>query len=116
MNRSAPRGNRAAPVRVAIQPGPDSETERLTKKCRDPSCLSRTRLSLLADRLAGGLLSPFTCADCGQLAIDPCGRNKKRQFLCPQCADVVMARSQLVHNRVSPEWQCHLPGPERKAV
>jgi hypothetical protein len=44
-------------------------------------------LALIADRYARLLLEPFTCAGCGERALDPIGRNGKREFLCQGCAD-----------------------------
>jgi hypothetical protein len=43
--------------------------------------------SLLAERLAQDLLTPFRCAACNALALDPQGRNNKREHLCGSCAD-----------------------------
>jgi hypothetical protein len=45
------------------------------------------RRQMLATRFGAGLLSLFVCARCRRLAVDPCGRFGRREFLCDDCAD-----------------------------
>jgi hypothetical protein len=40
-----------------------------------------------AKRFSLGLLSPFPCALCGVISVDPLGRNTKHEWLCGGCAD-----------------------------
>jgi hypothetical protein len=42
---------------------------------------------LLFQRVAIGLLSPFQCARCGQVAFDPIGWNGHGKPLCEPCSD-----------------------------
>jgi len=55
---------------------------------RDQSCANiRNAFQRVACRWRARLLEPFECFACGALALDPCGRFGKRQFLCSNCAD-----------------------------
>jgi hypothetical protein len=50
------------------------------------SHLGRQR-RLLRARFNSGLLRPFICSRCHRVALDPIGRNGKREFLCESCSD-----------------------------
>jgi hypothetical protein len=42
---------------------------------------------LLTRRYSEGLLAPFSCAECGVVALDPVGWNGTYKPLCDRCAD-----------------------------
>src|SRR5258707_15342778 len=49
---------------------------------------------LLAERYAGGLVSPFRCSGCGQETLDVLGWDGKRRPLCDACSDGLTMEAQ----------------------
>jgi len=88
VTRAAPPGNNAG--RLGLNPDRTRKLKRFLRRedYRMAADSARTRhLALIADRYARLLLEPFTCAGCGERALDPIGRNGNREFLCRACAD-----------------------------
>ena len=82
MSRAAPPGNENG-----ARQGADPKTKKLGRSyCTHRLSASFRYLSLLAHRHANGFLTPFRCSGCGALALDPCGRNNKEEWLCWRCA------------------------------
>jgi hypothetical protein len=54
--------------------------------------LAYTRL--IVSRCSQGLLEPFRCAVCGNMALDPIGWNGPQEPLCARCADPVEEREE----------------------
>jgi hypothetical protein len=81
----------------AAPPGNDTDASdgaRIKTQYLDSRKYRRARVSanqeylrIIASRYANDLLTPFRCAVCGVIALDPLGRNEKREFLCAGCAD-----------------------------
>jgi hypothetical protein len=56
------------------------------RKYRRAPVYTSAYIRLLLTRYASGLLSPFKCANCGALALDPIGRTSKHTWLCDSCS------------------------------
>lgn len=82
----------------------DSPPEKAKDACQGVSRKSSTSISeesvsdetnivnphsrILADRWLRGELTPFECAICGGLELDPHGRNGKHEHLCERCSQI----------------------------
>jgi hypothetical protein len=79
LDTGPPNGNGA-------RQGADPKTENPLRSYRTHKLSASFRyLSLLANRYAHGLLAAFHCSSCGGIALDPCGRNNKGEWLCGRC-------------------------------
>jgi hypothetical protein len=79
MSRAAPPGNETPPGRG--QATQWARSKKLAGEYLPHGYFASDYLSLLAERLSQGLLSPFHCSGCTRLAIDPIGFNGRGQPL-----------------------------------
>jgi hypothetical protein len=83
--------SRAAPPSTKKRPAPLARNaDRVNRipitSSHRPSQSARSYQLRVRHRLLCGLLTPFRCSSCGELAFDPLGRNSKHEFLCGRCA------------------------------
>jgi hypothetical protein len=82
---TGPPGNGTSP---AVNRGRKTATKLRRVYSKPPLSASLQYASLIAHGYAQGLLEPFHCSCCGQVALDPVGRNEKREHLCESCLEV----------------------------
>jgi hypothetical protein len=80
---TGPSGNGTSP---ALNRGRKTATKLLRFYSKPLLSASLHYASLIAHRYAHGLLTPFRCAVCGVMSLDPIGRNEKREHLCESCS------------------------------
>jgi len=73
------------PGRLASNPDPLNRVQ--STSSHRPSRSARSYQFRVRHRILCGLLTPFQCSECGELAFDPLGRNSKQEFLCGRCAE-----------------------------
>jgi hypothetical protein len=87
MSRAAPPEKKAGP-REWHPNGPGKSVDQRAQGYRQSASSASLYRRLVFHRCAVGLLAPFQCAGCHQIAIDPIGWNGRRQPLCGPCSDL----------------------------
>jgi hypothetical protein len=86
MSRAAPPEKKAGP-REWHPNGPGKSVDQRAPDYRQSGLSASLYRRLLFQRVAIGLLAPFQCAHCGQVAFDPIGWNGHGKPLCEPCSD-----------------------------